>query len=108
MNPVIKDILVRKCKQEDKEKALQSLTEDIEKARLILSGYYRYCPDCDDYYIAGSFLHSTVTEPSKVCTWEDPINSGGNEYKDVIKTTQYLICPKGHRLKQEEFDTPLR
>ena len=67
MNKIIKDIVAGKEKKKDKEKALQALMDDIRIANLILSGHFRYCPVCDDYYITDSFLLSTETKPVKLC-----------------------------------------
>lgn len=95
MNPVIKDILVRTCSKEEKEKALSALEDEIRIVRGVLCGEYRYCEDCDDYYLAKSFLEETGTVQGKVCTNWDPIS--GNEYADGYIRTTYSICPKGHK-----------
>ena len=102
MNQVIKNILERKCTQQEKEQALMEIEKDIEMARKVISGFFRYCPQCGDYYLADSFLKSNTSEPTKMLTYEDPINSGGNEYCDGIKYVKQLICPKGHRLDISE------
>ena len=97
MNSVIKDILKRKVNIEDKHNALNSLEKDIEIAREILSREMIYCEDCDDYFLARSFFQDTETKRESVCTYSDPINSGGNEYADKYVLYTYLICPKGHK-----------
>ena len=66
-------------------------------ARGILSGKFKYCPECDDYYLAKSYLSDTETKPTRICIYEDPINSGGNDYADGFVDITYSICPKGHR-----------
>ena len=97
MNSVIKDILKRKVNIEDKRNALNSLEKDIEIARKILSGEMIYCENCDDYFLAHSFFQDIETKKESVCTYSDPINSGGNEYADRDVLYTYLICPKGHK-----------
>ena len=32
-----------------------------------------------------------------VCVYEDPINSGGNDYVDGYADISYSVCPKGHK-----------
>lgn len=97
MNKFIKDIIDRKCTNKEKNKALDLLSDDIEMARGILSGKFKYCPDCDDYYLAKSYLSDTETKDTKICIYEDPINSGGNDYADGYAYITYSICPKGHK-----------
>ena len=48
----------------------------------ILSGKFQYCQDCDDYYLAKSFLSDSETKNARICIYQDPINSGGNDYAD--------------------------
>lgn len=104
MNKVIKDIIDRNCSKEDKNKALNILSEEIEIAKGILSGKYIYCSECDDYYLAKSYFTEVESKESKICTYQDPINSGGNEYEDGYVDITYRICPKGHKhiLSREE------
>lgn len=97
MNKVILKIINSNCKNEDKNKALNILSTQIEMARGILSGTYKYCPDCDDYYLKKSYLIEKEIKPTKICVYEDPINGGGNEYVDGYVNITYNICPKGHR-----------
>ena len=101
MNKIVKDIVAGKEKKKDKEKALQALMDDIRIANLILSGHFKYCPKCDDYYITDSFLLSTETKPAKLCNKDHTDRKGSK--KEIIKS-QYLICPKGHRLKFDKND----
>lgn len=35
--------------------------------------------------------------PTKICVYEDPINSGGNDYVDGYADVLYSVCPKGHK-----------
>lgn len=97
MNKIINDIINRKCTDVEKERELNSLSNDIETAKGILSGKFKYCPDCDDYYLSKSFLSDIDTKSTRICTWQDPINSGGNEYEDGFIDITYSICPKGHK-----------
>lgn len=97
MNKIIKDIIDKKCSNEEKNKALNLLSEEIEMARGILSGKFLYCPECDDYYLAESYLTDKETKNTRICIYEDPINSGGNDYADGYVDITYSICPKGHK-----------
>ena len=97
MNSVIKDIIKRKCDEESKKKALLSLKEDIKIAEKILEGEMTYCENCEDYYLTKSFFTIQETTNEKVCIYNDPINSGGNEYEMQDVTRLYRVCPKGHK-----------
>lgn len=97
MNKIIKDIIDKKCSNQEKNKMLKGLSDDIEMAKGILDGKFKYCSECDDYYLAKSYLSDTETKNARICVWEDPINSGGNEYADGYVKISYSICPKGHR-----------
>lgn len=97
MNKIIKEIIDRRCTKEEKDKALALLNNDIEMAKGILSGKFQYCPECDDYYLSESYLTRVETKETKICVYEDPINSGGNNYIDGYVDIIYSICPKGHR-----------
>lgn len=97
MNKTVKDIIDRKCSDEEKNKALNLLSNEIEMARGILSGKFKYCQDCDDYYLTESYLSDTETKNAKICIYQDPINSGGNDYADGYVDITYSICPKGHK-----------
>lgn len=97
MNNIIKDIINKNCSKEEKNKALNLLCDEIEMAKGILSGKYKYCPDCDDYYLAKSYLAEIETKETNICVYQDPINSGGNEYERGYVDITYSICPKGHK-----------
>ena len=56
-----------------------------------------YCEECEDYYLPKSFFIEKETKPTKICIYEDPINSGGNDYVDGYVDITYRICPKGHK-----------
>lgn len=97
MNKIVRDILDKKCSKEEKNKALNILNNEIEMAKGILAGKFKYCPDCDDYYLSKSFLSDIETKNTRICIYEDPINSGGNDYVDGYVDITYSICPKGHK-----------
>ena len=95
MNPIIKKILLDI--HTDRMQTLTDLENDIKIAKEILSGKYSYCSKCDDFYLSKSFIPETEEKEEKVCTYVDPINSGGNVYAMKKVTYHYLTCPKGHR-----------
>lgn len=97
MNKIIKNIIEKNCPKEEKIEELDLLTDDIEMARNILSNEYKYCPKCIDYYLTKSFITEKETKETKICTYRDPINSGGNDYVDGYIDIIYSICPKGHK-----------
>lgn len=98
MHKVIKNIIKNEIMTDsDKMNFLNNLENDLNTAKGIISGKYKYCNECDDYYLAESFLTETDTKDCKILTYEDPINSGGNDYVDGIAEITYSICPKGHK-----------
>ena len=97
MNDVIKKIVESKLSKEEKIQSLKRISNDIEMANGILSGKFVYCEECDDYYLAKSFLTEEKTEKTQILIYSDPINSGGNEYADGYADITYSICPKGHK-----------
>ena len=97
MNSVIKSIIDKNCSKEEKNKALDLLCDEIEIAKGILSGKYKYCSKCDDYYLAKSFFTESETKETNICVYKDIINSGGNEYARGYVDITYSICPKGHK-----------
>ena len=97
MNNIIKDIINKNCSKEEKNKALDLLNDEIEMAKGILSGKYKYCPNCDDYYLAKSYLTETETRETQICVYQGFMNSGENEYADGYVDITYSICPKGHK-----------
>lgn len=99
MNTYIKDIVIRKCDPDSKIKALSDLENDIITAKEIIAGKYIYCNDCDDYYLAGSFMEEKEYKDEKVLLYSDPIHSSGDEYTDERVEYTYKICPKGHKYK---------
>ena len=99
MEKLIKDIVNSGLTTEEKEKALDVLEGQISLAKDIVSGKYRYCPKCDDYYLTKCFLYGNKTEEANICVYSDPINSGGNEYERGFVDIEYHVCPKGHELE---------
>lgn len=97
MNKVIKNIVTGNGTEQSKLEELSSLERDINIAKNILTGKYNYCKECDDYYLAKSFITEHETKETKICIYEDPINSGGNDYVDGYVDITYLVCPKGHK-----------
>ena len=97
MDKFIKDIIDKNCSDKQKKKELDKLNNEIEMAKGILSGKFQYCQDCDDYYLAKSFLSDSETKNARICIYQDPINSGGNDYADGYVDITYSICPKGHK-----------
>ena len=71
--------------------------DDIKTAKDIINGKLSYCEECKDYYLTKSFLSEKETIPTKICMYEDPINSGGNDYVDGYADIIYHVCPKGHK-----------
>lgn len=97
MNKAIKNILNSRAVNEEKVKQLDALSSEIQLAKDIIVGKYKYCPKCNDYYITESFLTRKETKEAKICTYNDPINSGGNDYADGYVDITYRVCPKGHK-----------
>lgn len=105
MRKEIRDIIKNShLPKDEKYRQINSLLEEDRQALDILSGTMKYCEQCDDYYLARSFITETTTAESKVCVYEDWMNSGGNEYADGFVDTTWEICPKGHRHKLREYE----
>lgn len=97
MHDFIKSIINSNQSSADKTRLLNDIKGSIEIAEKVLSGEYKYCPECDDYYLAESFITKPETEKIRICTYSDPINSGSDEYADGFAVITYSICPKGHK-----------
>lgn len=104
MNNLIKSILMKPCETEEKLQLLDSMLDEIDMAKGIISGKYKYCPECDDYYLTKSFINDIETKKTKICIYEDPINSGGNDYTDGFVDITYETCPKGHKHEIERHE----
>lgn len=97
MHQFIKDIILSKKTSSKKKEELNKLTEDIELARDIINEVYTYCEECDDYYLTKSFTPVAEEKEENVCVYEDPINSGGNDYEWHKLLYHYSVCPKNHK-----------
>lgn len=97
MIKTIEDILNITNKKERQLEMLEALENEIQIAKDIVNGKYKYCKECKDYYLMESFLTKTETKEEKICIYCDPINSGGNDYADGYVDIVYSICPKGHK-----------
>ena len=100
MNLVIKNLLDKAYNGDiEAQESLKELEKDINFAKEVLSGKFTYCEECNDYYLADSFMKETSTKPIRICIYKDPINSGGNEYDDGYAEITYSVCPKGHKVE---------
>ena len=98
MNKIIKDTIENDIfTKEQKIEILKRLKNEINIAEGVLTGEYKKCSQCDDYYLSKSFTTETETINARICIYEDIINSGGNEYADGYRDITYSICPKGHK-----------
>ena len=93
----IEKILISKARDNEKLEALKQYEDDIKTAKDIINGKLTYCDECKDYYLTKSFFSEKETVPTKICVYEDPINSGGNDYVDGYSDILYRVCPKGHK-----------
>lgn len=105
MHHIIKDILDNDCSIESKKSQIAELKESIKLAEQIFSGKFAYCKKCGDYYLSKSFIVETKIVTERVCTYSDPINSGGDEYENKDIRYTYKYCPKGckHIINREEY-----
>jgi len=71
----------------------------LKWAKGILSGKYKYCPECDDYYLSKSYLSEVETKETKICVYEDPINIivAAMIMLMGMWDITYSICPKGYK-----------
>lgn len=93
----IEDIIISKARDSEKLEALKQYEDDIKTAKDIINGKLTYCEECKDYYLTKSFFSEKETVPTKICVYEDSINSGGNDYVDGYADILYSVCPKGHK-----------
>ena len=105
MHYIIKEILDKDTSTESKAKEVAELKASVELAERIFSGEFAYCKKCSDYYLSKSFIVDTEIVTERVCTYSDPINSGGDEYEDKKVRYTYKYCPKGckHMINREEY-----
>ena len=93
----IEDIIILRAKDSEKLEALKQYEDDIQTAKDIINGKLTYCEKCKDYYLTKSFFSEKETISTKICVYEDPINSGGHDYVDGYADILYSVCPKGHK-----------
>lgn len=105
MHPIIKEILDKDISTEKKAAEIADLKASVELAERIFSGEFAYCQKCHDYFLSKSFIRDTEIVTERVCTYSDPINSGGDEYEDKKVRYTYKYCPKGckHTINREEY-----
>jgi hypothetical protein len=89
MDSTIKTILNAQMKKERKLYALNELSKDIEFAKDVISGKYKYCKECDDYYLAQSFIVESRYDFAK--------DDNKNECRDKLIYVMFETCPKGHK-----------
>lgn len=101
----IKEILNSDITLIDKKRKIQELKDSIELAEKIFTGEFTYCKKCGDYYLSKSFFTDQEVVEENVCTYSDPINSGGDEYTRKKVRYTYKYCPKGckHQINREEY-----
>ena len=88
----IENIIISETTDSEKLNALKQCEDDAK-----VNGKLTYCEKCKDYYLTKSFFSEKETIPTKICVYEDPINSGGNDYVDGYADVLYSVCPKGHK-----------
>lgn len=93
----IENIIISRATDDEKLEALKQYEDDIKTAKDIINGKLTYCEECKDYYLTKSFFSEKETVPTEICTYRDPINSGGNDYVDGYVDIVYSVCPKGHK-----------
>lgn len=105
VNQIIKNILDKNISNKEKAKEIEDIKASIEVAEKIFSGEFTYCMKCGDYFLTEGFITRTEVVTERVCTYSDPINSGGDEYGNRKVRYTYLYCPKGckHTTNREEF-----
>ena len=103
-NDFIKKLIKSHQQAPNKLKVIEELKHELKLAEEIIKGKYTWCEECDDYYLSKSFLSEVVQEDCAICIYEDPINSGGNEYIDGIAHITYRICPKGHKKEMHRHE----
>lgn len=79
------------------DKILERLSEMQTNIGLLRDGKLEYCEKCKEFYNSKSFFTESETRNERICIYEDPINSGGNEYDNGQVEYRYRVCPKNHR-----------
>lgn len=97
--------IMKELSKHDTDEASSLITEKLASmaatAAAIEKGEFEYCSKCKDWYNIKSFYTETKTKVERVCTYSDPINSGGNEYADKSVTYTYRMCPKNHKVSED-------
>ena len=62
------------------------------------------CKQCNEYYNSKSFFVEEEIKDEKIMTYCDPINSGGNEYKNGKMKYIYQVCPKNHKTILDKYE----
>ena len=93
----IENIIISETTDGEKLEALKQYEDDIKVAKDIINGKLTYCEGCKNYYLTKSFFLEKESIPTEICTYRDPINSGGNDYVDGYVDIVYSVCPKGHK-----------
>lgn len=91
---MVDDILNGSHTIAEKEKLIKTLSDSLSEEIKI---GYRYCKKCGNYYREKAWDTCSETKTENVCVYEDPINSGGNDYEERDVTRHYSICPMGHK-----------
>ena len=101
---VIKEILDCSTSNAQKSEEIKKLKESISIAERIFSGELTYCKICGEYFLSKSFITEQEIVDELVCTYSDPINSGGDEYEKKPVRYTYKYCPNGckHKIHREE------
>ena len=100
----IKEIIESHATQENKLERLEAIISDINIAKDIINGKYKYCSECGNCYLTKSFFFEAETKECKICTYSSPINSRDDEYVNGFVNITYLVCPKGHKLEIDRVE----
>lgn len=105
MHYVIREILDSGTDNVRKAEEIAEIEKSIGIAKRIFSGEFTYCKSCGDYFLSRSFFQESEIVEERICTYSDPINSGGDEYKDGKVEYTYMYCPKGckHKIRRKEI-----
>ena len=103
MEEIIEKLLLSNKNDNKKREEINKIKSSCEEALKYLSGEYKYCPQCREYYRKKSFEFVTRTKEENVCVYEDIINSGGNEYEKQMVTRNYRVCPKDHWIEVKDI-----
>ena len=94
---IIKNVACSSMDADQKNEILDEIASEIQIGRDIANGKYKWCSDCNDYYLTKSFFTENETKEEKECVYEDAVNSDKNEYINYVIDAVYEICPKEHK-----------